>query len=94
MTTGHKSLSGMTSKSEKSYIRTSLLSKTPIRSDGRGLTDYRIIQLETGVIAQSNGSARVNLGGTEVVAATKLEVESTTNGEGIEGGRIDCHVSW
>lgn len=81
----------MISKSEKSYIRASLLSEPPTRSDGRGLLDYRTIKLETGVIAQSNGSAMINLGKTEVVAASRLEVENITTGE---GGRIECHVSW
>ncbi|GJJ14144.1 hypothetical protein Clacol_008404 [Clathrus columnatus] len=78
----------MTSKSEKSYIQVSLTSELPTRSDGRGLLDYRTIQLEIGTIAQSNGSARVCLGGTEVVAASRLEVENT-----VDGGRIDCHNS-
>ena len=90
------------SKSESSYIRTALHTNPPVRADGRSLTDYRTIFLETGVAPLANGSARLNLGkspqegggGTEVIAATKLDVEDIENGEGVEGGRVVCTVSW
>jgi exosome complex component RRP42 len=84
----------MTSKSEKSYIQSSLLSDPPLRADGRGLLDYRSILVETGIVAQANGSARVNVGGTEIVAACKLEVEDVESIDGIDGGRLFCAVSW
>jgi exosome complex component RRP42 len=91
------------SKSEKSYVRTALIEPSPIRADGRSLLDYRSIALETGVASLANGSARVNIGkaageesgcGTEVIAAVKLEVENVLDGEGVDGGRIVCTVSW
>jgi len=91
------------SKSEKSYIQAALHELSPIRADGRSLLDYRSIALETGVASLANGSARVNIGktvgeesgsGTEVIAAVKLEVESVLEGEGVDGGRIACTVSW
>ena len=44
------------------------------RLDGRGITDYREIKLETGVIERAEGSARVRLGKTEVMVGTKIEV--------------------
>ena len=44
------------------------------RLDGRGLTDYREVQLEVGVIERAEGSARVRLGKTEVMVGTKIEV--------------------
>jgi len=44
------------------------------RLDGRGLTDYREIQLESGLIERAEGSARVRLGKTEVLVGTKIEV--------------------
>ncbi|THH09945.1 hypothetical protein EW145_g1657 [Phellinidium pouzarii] len=93
------------SKSEQAYIRSSLLSKTPLRPDGRALDDYRPIALETQVVPLANGSARVNIGGaglngvggglqgTEVIAAVKLEVEDIVKGKGLEGGRMVCNVS-
>ena len=50
-----------------------LLSKGK-RIDGRGLTDYREIKIETGIIERAEGSARVRLGKTEVLVGTKIEV--------------------
>lgn len=44
------------------------------RLDGRGLTDYREVQLEMGVIERAEGSARVRLGKTEVMVGVKIEV--------------------
>jgi exosome complex component RRP42 len=43
------------------------------RLDGRGLTDYREIKLEQGVIEKAEGSARVLLGKTDVLVGTKVE---------------------
>jgi len=43
------------------------------RLDGRGLTDYREAQVETGVIERAEGSARVLLGKTEVMVGVKIE---------------------
>lgn len=43
------------------------------RLDGRGLTDYREIQIEQGVVERAEGSARVLLGKTEVLAGIKIE---------------------
>ena len=89
------------SKSEKAYIQAALQTQA-FRADGRTLKDYRTVFLETGVAPLANGSARVNLGksphegggGTEVIAATKLEVEDVENGDGVDGGRIVCTVLW
>lgn len=88
------------SKSERSYIQSSLHSKPAFRADGRGLSDFRNIFLETGFAPLANGSARVNAGksalegggGTEVIAAVKLEVEDVQGGA--DEGRIVCNVSW
>lgn len=90
------------SKAEKSYVQTSLLSTPPLRGDGRSLQDFREIALETGVAPLANGSARVDIGrnahdgggGTEVLAAVKLEVEDAETGDGVDGGRVVCAVSW
>jgi len=90
------------SKAEKSYVQTSFLLTLPLRGDGRSLHDFRTISLETGVSPLANGSARLDIGrnahdgggGTEVLAAVKLEVEDVQDGEGIDGGRVVCTVSW
>ncbi|KAG2040265.1 ribosomal protein S5 domain 2-type protein [Suillus americanus] len=89
------------SKAEKAYIQSSLQSDPPLRVDGRGLIDFRTIALESGIAPTANGSARVSIGrnaqdgggGTEVVAAAKLEVESVGDGEGVDGGRVVGSVS-
>ena len=91
------------SKSEKSYIQTSLQAQHPLRGDGRSLHQFRSVTLQTGVAPIANGSALLNLGrssdesigGTEILAAAKLEVEDIgPASSGVEGGRIACVVSW
>ena len=48
-----------------------------IRADGRGRQDIRSIQLETGMITQASGSARIKIaGGTDVLVGVKVEVGS------------------
>lgn len=42
------------------------------RSDGRGLDDFRPVKIETGVIESADGSARVELGDTVVMAGVKM----------------------
>ncbi|KAI3730366.1 hypothetical protein L1987_61536 [Smallanthus sonchifolius] len=44
-----------------------------LRTDGRKRLTYRPILVETGVIAQANGSARVKMGKTEVIASVKAQ---------------------
>jgi exosome complex component RRP42 len=44
------------------------------RLDGRGLTDYREFQIETGIVGRAEGSARVRLGKTEVLVGIKIDV--------------------
>jgi len=52
----------------------SLLSKG-VRLDGRGLEDYREVSIEYGISPKSaEGSARVKIGDTEVVAGVKVEM--------------------
>jgi exosome complex component RRP42 len=43
------------------------------RLDGRGLTDYREVKIEQGIIEKAEGSARVLLGKTEILVGTKVE---------------------
>ncbi|MBT3583088.1 exosome complex protein Rrp42 [Candidatus Woesearchaeota archaeon] len=54
----------------KDYL--SKLLKKKIREDGRKPFDYRKISVETGILSQANGSARVKLGDTEVLAGVKI----------------------
>ncbi|MFH1063500.1 MAG: exosome complex protein Rrp42 [Candidatus Woesearchaeota archaeon] len=50
-----------------------LLSKQ-VRLDGRGPVDYREVFVEKGVSKNAEGSARVKIGDTEVIAGVKMEV--------------------
>ena len=43
-----------------------------VREDGRKLTDVRDIKIETNVIESADGSARVKMGKTEVIAGVKI----------------------
>ncbi|RDY07918.1 Exosome complex exonuclease RRP42, partial [Mucuna pruriens] len=45
-----------------------------LRCDGRKRLTYRPISVETGVIPQANGSARVRMGATDVIASVKAEL--------------------
>jgi exosome complex component RRP42 len=92
------------SKSEQSYIKSAILLKPPQRSDGRKLQEFRPIALRTGgdVAPLANGSAHLKLGGSEVMAAIRLEVESVRHSgisgddesQGRDGGRVVCSVNW
>ena len=42
------------------------------RTDGRGITEYREIQVEAGGIEKAEGSARVRLGKTEIIVGVKI----------------------
>lgn len=44
------------------------------RVDGRGFKDFRDVVVETGVAKKAEGSARVKLGGTEVIVGVKIDV--------------------
>lgn len=64
-----------------------------LRSDGRKRLTYRPIYVETGVIAQANGSARVKLGATEVIASVKAELGRPSSSQPDKGKvsiYIDC----
>ncbi|KAK3139540.1 hypothetical protein QOZ80_5AG0384890 [Eleusine coracana subsp. coracana] len=60
------------SEGEKHFIRGGIAQN--IRTDGRKRLQFRALSVETGVIPQANGSARVRLGGTEVIASVKAEL--------------------
>ncbi|XP_043696185.1 exosome complex component RRP42 isoform X1 [Telopea speciosissima] len=45
-----------------------------LRTDGRKRLTYRPISVETGVIPQANGSARIRMGTTDVIASVKAEL--------------------
>ncbi|KHO45871.1 MAG: exosome complex component RRP42 [archaeon GW2011_AR3] len=58
---------------EKKHILESL--NLNLRYDGRKLTDYRAIVVEKNVVKNAEGSARVKIGNTEVIAGVKMSLE-------------------
>lgn len=50
------------------------ISKKGKRIDNRGFEEYRDITIEQGVISSAEGSARVKLGNTEVLAGIKMDI--------------------
>lgn len=44
------------------------------RADGRRLDEYRNIEIETNVVSKAEGSARVKIGNTQVIAGIKMDL--------------------
>jgi exosome complex component RRP42 len=74
------------SVSERSYVQDSLLSD--FRTDGRSRLDWRTFSVAADVAPQANGSARIRLGGSDILAACRLEVEEQA------AGSLDVFVDW
>jgi exosome complex component RRP42 len=55
---------------KRDYVNT--LAKQGQRYDGRAFDEYRPIRIETGIITRAEGSSRVRIGDTEVVAGIKI----------------------
>ncbi len=49
------------------------------REDGRGLDQFRDLEITTNYISKAQGSARVRLGKTQLVAGVKVQVETPYN---------------
>lgn len=65
---GHNRLSAL----EADYIREGV--QCNMRLDGRERLDSRAFSLETGVLAQANGSSRVRLANTDILVGIKVEI--------------------
>ncbi|HET6399245.1 MAG TPA: RNA-binding protein, partial [Candidatus Thermoplasmatota archaeon] len=46
------------------------------REDGRGLLEYRPLDIHVGFVTRAQGSARVRIGNTQVVAGVKIQLET------------------
>ncbi|CAI7853237.1 unnamed protein product [Closterium sp. NIES-54] len=62
-----------------------------LRADGRAREVFRPFSLDTGVIPQATGSARLRLGATHILACVKAEIGSPPAGRPW-GGRIEVSV--
>lgn len=81
---------GLISQAEREYIHHCLASGH--RNDGRSPLQFRPLELETGVLQQSSGSASCQMGSTKVLVAVKADVGVPFPGEPDQGS-IDCAVS-
>ncbi|KAK7500215.1 hypothetical protein BaRGS_00008438 [Batillaria attramentaria] len=61
------------SEAEKTYIIHGV--QDNFREDGRGCEDYRQMDLETGLMSNTSGSARLRLANTEILVGVKAELE-------------------
>ena len=50
------------------------LEKNGKRADGRGFDDFRNIEIETGIVTKAEGSAKVKIGNTQVLAGIKMDI--------------------
>ncbi|KAL6531024.1 hypothetical protein OROHE_014506 [Orobanche hederae] len=57
---------------ERNFIKAGIAQD--LRNDGRTRLTYRPFYVETGIIAQASGSARVKIGATDVIASVKAEL--------------------
>lgn len=76
---------------EKDYITKGIAQN--MRSDGRERLDYRAFTLETGIVSQTNGSARVKLSNTDVLVGVKVEI-GEPDPDFPDQGRLEVHVEW
>ncbi|KAF9421040.1 Exosome complex component RRP42 [Entomortierella beljakovae] len=83
------------SPAERDYILKGI--ECNIRADGRQRSDYREVTIETGVVSQTSGSARVRIaGGTDILVSVKAEIGPVqvdpVTGDGADKGQIVCSV--
>jgi len=62
----------LTSSIKRDYLYN--LAKNGKRVDGRKFDEFRDIKIETGLISKAEGSARVKIGNTQVIAGIKMDI--------------------
>lgn len=80
----------MASTSEQTFLQAAF--SEHCRPDGRTREQYRTINVATGFLAQCNGSARVQIGATDVVVGVKVEI-ATPSTSHPDCGRLEVHVA-
>ncbi|EHA98639.1 Exosome complex exonuclease RRP42 [Heterocephalus glaber] len=69
------------------------LTQEDLRVDGRSCEDYRCAEVETGVVSNTSGSARVQLGHTDILVGVKAEM-GTPKLEKPDEGYLEFFVDW
>nr|SVE93864.1 EOG090X0CWA [Scapholeberis mucronata] len=77
------------SEAEKAFIHHSV--QDDLRCDGRSRLDYRPIVLETGLVSNASGSARLRLANSDILVGVKVELTSPAPDKPNEG-RIEFFV--
>lgn len=62
------------SSGEKTFILHGI--DADLRNDGRRRSEYRSLELETGLMPHTHGSARLRIGDSDVLACVKLELDT------------------
>ncbi|KAL2927374.1 Exosome complex component RRP42 [Bienertia sinuspersici] len=78
---------GWTVDRETNFIRGGIAQD--LRCDGRKRLFYRPIHVDIAVIPQANGSARVRIGGTDVIASSEL---GRPNSSQPDKGKVSIHI--
>lgn len=82
------------SEAEKVYVAHGI--QEDLRVDGRGCEDYRCIEVETDVVSNTSGSARVKLGHTDILVGVKAEMAVPKHERPYEGYLeffVDCSAN-
>ncbi|XP_071091631.1 exosome complex component RRP42-like [Haliotis cracherodii] len=77
------------SEAEKTFILHGI--QDNLREDGRSCEDYRHMEIETDVVSNTTGSARVRLANTDVLVGVKAELSAPTT-EKPDRGRLEFFV--
>jgi len=81
---------GIISQAEREYISHGMSSGH--RNDGRSPHQFRPLELDTGVLQQSSGSARCQIGSTSVLVSVRADV-GVPSPETPDHGILDCAVA-
>ncbi|XP_066590750.1 exosome complex exonuclease RRP42 [Prorops nasuta] len=82
------------SLAEKTFILHGL--DADFRNDGRRRCEYRSMEIETKILPQANGSARIRMGNTDVLVSVKLEIDTPIPERPHEGKLeffVDCSAN-
>lgn len=82
------------SSSEREFIAEGIALN--VRGDGRTRMDYRDFKVKTDVAVHANGSARIQLAGTDILVAVNVELEEPTADKPNHGrveSTVDCTTS-
>uniref|UniRef100_A0A8C2H4X7 Exosome component 7 n=1 Tax=Cyprinus carpio TaxID=7962 RepID=A0A8C2H4X7_CYPCA len=82
------------SEAEKVYIMHGV--RDDLRLDGRGCEDYRHMEIETDVVSNTDGSAKISLGHTDVLVGVKAEIgkpKAMVPDEGYLEFFVDCSAN-